>query len=74
MDLEGREMTQTTQYELEDLLTPKEAAALLKVTEGTLKNWRREGSGPPSYKLGRGVRYIRPEINSWLLRQVNGKV
>jgi excisionase family DNA binding protein len=67
-------MTASQTYVLDDLLTTEEAAAILGVTKGTLQRWRRDGIGPPSYRMGRGVRYIRPEINSWLLSQVNGKV
>lgn len=40
------------------LLTSQEVAAQLGITEGTLRNWRWEGEGPPYVKLGkRLVRY-----------------
>jgi predicted site-specific integrase-resolvase len=34
------------------LLTPKEAASLLKVSVSTLRWWRYVGKGPPVVKIG----------------------
>ena len=38
-------------------LTPKEAANRLRVTTGTLSNWRVQGNGPRFIKVGRKVLY-----------------
>lgn len=38
-------------------LTPKETAARLRVTIGTLSNWRVQGNGPRFIKVGRKVLY-----------------
>ena len=38
-------------------LTPKEAANRLRVTTGTLSNWRVQGQGPRFIKVGRKVLY-----------------
>ncbi|MFY8038889.1 MAG: helix-turn-helix transcriptional regulator [Bosea sp. (in: a-proteobacteria)] len=53
-----------------DLLTPKEAAALLRVSTDTLEAWRAKRKGPPWTKLGDGqrahVRYTRAGIEEFL--------
>lgn len=52
---------------LPQLLTPKEAAALLRVSEKTLEDWRRTGKGPKSYRLEkRAVRYCLADVSAWL--------
>lgn len=38
-------------------LTPKEAAARLRTTTGTMSNWRVQGVGPKFIKAGRKVLY-----------------
>ena len=50
---------------MDEYLTEAEVAELLKVSAGTLRRWRREGIGPPSLRLGRGVRYLRREVDRW---------
>lgn len=48
------------------LLTPKEAAAFLKVAEKTLEGWRCKGTGPKFSRLGRRlVRYAQSDLDSW---------
>ncbi len=54
----------------EELLTPKEAAALLRVSTDTLEGWRAKRTGPAWVKLGDGkrapVRYRRSDIDAYL--------
>ena len=50
---------------MDEYLTEAEVAELLKVSGGTLRRWRREGIGPPWLRLGRGVRYLRREVDRW---------
>ena len=54
---------------MDEYLTEAEVAALLKVTRGTVKRWRREGVGPPSLRFGRAVRYRRRDVDAWAERQ-----
>jgi excisionase family DNA binding protein len=54
---------------VDEYLTEAEVAELLKVSVGTLRRWRREGTGPPSLRLGRGVRYRRRDVDRWAERQ-----
>jgi excisionase family DNA binding protein len=54
---------------VDEYLTEAEVAALLKVTRGTIKRWRREGTGPPSLRFGRTVRYRRRDVDAWAERQ-----
>ena len=51
------------------VLTHKEAANLIGVTEATLRFWRCKGKGPPFTKLSdskqAGVRYDFADIEAW---------
>jgi hypothetical protein len=55
----------------EELLTITEAAALLRTPVATLRYWRHLGTGPHSFRVGRGVRYWRHDITDWLDQQSN---
>ena len=46
-------------------LTPKELAARLGVSRGTLKRWRREGKGPAWCRVGAQVRFRPEDVASW---------
>lgn len=52
-----------------ELLTITEAAELLRTPVATLRYWRHLGTGPSSFRVGRGVRYWRHEILTWLNQQ-----
>lgn len=48
------------------LLTTKEAAAFLQVSEKTLEKWRGMGTGPKFRRLGhRTVRYLQSDLTEW---------
>ena len=51
-------------------LTPKETAERLRLTIGTLSNWRVQGVGPRFIKLGRKVLYPESEIVAYEQRQL----
>ena len=54
------------------LLTAKESAHLLSVSERTLEAWRQSGKGPPWIKLtgaGRSVRYQLEGLKQWIDEQ-----
>jgi excisionase family DNA binding protein len=54
------------------LLTPKQAAEVLNVPEGTLNMWRTRGGADLAYiKVGKGVRYRVAAIQEFL--EVNTK-
>jgi predicted DNA-binding transcriptional regulator AlpA len=55
--------------EIGDLLTLQEVAKLLRVPDATLRYWRYLGTGPRSFRVGRGVRYWRRDVHSWLQAQ-----
>ncbi len=48
------------------LLTPEETAELLRVPVQLLYRWRYERRGPPSFRIGRYVRYRRAEVDRWI--------
>jgi excisionase family DNA binding protein len=55
------------------LLTIDEAAAYLRQPVKTLRNWRSEGRGPASMKLGRRVLYDKTDLDAWVeQRKRNG--
>jgi excisionase family DNA binding protein len=49
------------------MMTPKQAALMLGVTERKLQCMRSDGSGPRYHRLGhRTVRYMKDDILEWL--------
>jgi hypothetical protein len=44
-------------HENDELLFIEEAAAFLRASVATMRDWRHKGIGPPSFKVGRHVRY-----------------
>lgn len=46
--------------------TPTEAAQHIGVTIGTLANWRSEGRGPISVRIGRRVWYFAVDLEAYL--------
>lgn len=55
------------------LLDTAAAAAYLSMEPGTLENWRYLGKGPRWVKVGRTVRYDRPDLDAWIdaMKQVS---
>jgi predicted DNA-binding transcriptional regulator AlpA len=49
-----------------ELLTPKEAAQVLKLSESFLAKARVRGDGPRYRKLSRSVRYLKADLLVWL--------
>jgi DNA-binding transcriptional MerR regulator len=64
--------TSATTTNESDLLTITEAATLLRTPVATLRYWRHVGTGPRSFRVGRGVRYWRHEALEWLHQQSDG--
>ena len=57
-----------TQLDLQDecLLTPKEAADFLRVSDSWLAKARVSGDGPPFVKIGRSIRYRDGDLLRWV--------
>jgi predicted DNA-binding transcriptional regulator AlpA len=53
----------------DELLTMAEVADVVRVPVATLRYWRHLGTGPHSFRIGRGVRYWRSEVSAWLRGQ-----
>jgi excisionase family DNA binding protein len=51
---------------MEHLLSIAEVAETLGVPEASLRYWRHLGTGPPSIKIGRHVRYRPADVDKWL--------
>ena len=49
------------------LLTENDVADLLNLSVRTLQQWRVSGVGPRFIKIGRAVRYRRPDIDAWVI-------
>jgi hypothetical protein len=58
---------------LDDLLTSKQAAALLRIKPNTLENWRHKGKGPPFIKFDdtpqSPIRYRRSVVMEFAARR-----
>lgn len=64
----GREMNKTANQK-EELLTAQEASKYLKVSTRTLYRHIREHQ-IPALKLGREWRFIKSELDKWLMKKV----
>ena len=53
----------------DELLTMVEVAAIVRAPLATLRYWRHLGTGPHSFRVGRGVRYWRSDVMTWLQEQ-----
>jgi excisionase family DNA binding protein len=54
------------------LLTQREAACLLRLSERTLERLRVTGAGPVYVKAGRLVRYREADLEEWIASRVVG--
>jgi Helix-turn-helix domain len=65
----GSKSDKSSPDDLAGMFTPAELAAILKVSVGTLQNWRVKGVGPPYIKLGlensAPVRYLETDVRRW---------
>jgi len=48
------------------LLTASDVADTLRVSEGTLRNWRSAERGPRFAKVGGSVRYREEDVAAWI--------
>jgi hypothetical protein len=51
------------------LLTPREAALRLRVSESFLAKKRMSGDGPPFLRIGRSIRYSEATLMHWMRAQ-----
>jgi excisionase family DNA binding protein len=49
-----------------ELLTKREVARLLRISERTLERLTAAGEGPPSITFGRSRRWARRDVEQWL--------
>lgn len=49
------------------LMTPDELGDYLQIPKATIYKWHSEGRGPVALKLGKHLRFVRSEIDAWLL-------
>jgi excisionase family DNA binding protein len=54
----------------DEVLTSKEASKYLKIAPRTLYRHIREHN-IPAFKLGREWRFVKSELDKWLIKQVN---
>jgi predicted DNA-binding transcriptional regulator AlpA len=53
-------------HDPDTLLTGRETAALLRLSERTLERYRTAGTGPRFSALGRAIRYRRRDLLAWV--------
>jgi excisionase family DNA binding protein len=51
-----------------ELLTVRQVAGLTRVSVNTLNQWRSQGRHIPYVKLGKAVRYLRKDVEHYILR------
>jgi predicted DNA-binding transcriptional regulator AlpA len=71
MPKELRDVAATRQPSASTLvvLTPKEVATRLKVSDSWLAKARMRGDGPPYFLAGRSIRYLESELVQWVRSQ-----
>lgn len=52
------------------LMTASDVADALRVSEGTLRNWRSARRGPRFAKVGGAVRYREEDLTDWIERNL----
>lgn len=57
-------------FQMEELITSRQAAKMLCLSEMTLRKWRWEGKGPQFIKVGRKVAYRSEDLTRWVSEQV----
>jgi excisionase family DNA binding protein len=50
-------------------LSPKGLAEYFDIPVRTIYGWKYRGEGPPTFKVGRHIRYRVSEVNAWLEAQ-----
>jgi predicted DNA-binding transcriptional regulator AlpA len=55
-------------HDLDTLLTGREAAAVLRLSERTMERHRTAGTGPRYIALGRAIRYRHRDLLDWIER------
>ena len=54
------------------LLTQREAALALRLSERTLERWRVQGTGPRFVRLNHSIRYRPADVELWLASRIVG--
>ena len=49
-----------------EILFLEEVSAQHKIPAETLRYWRKNGTGPKSFKLGRRVVYLASDVDEWI--------
>jgi excisionase family DNA binding protein len=57
---------------MQPLLTQRQAAALLCLSERTLERFRVAGGGPRFVRCGRSIRYQLSDVEAWIASRVVG--
>lgn len=53
-----------------EMLTPEEAAQVVRRSPHTLNSWRSKGTGPRARKIMGRVVYLRDDLDKWLSEQL----
>ncbi|MFD4553422.1 helix-turn-helix domain-containing protein [Streptomyces sp. NPDC058469] len=51
-------------------LTPDDIATLFKVPKETVYQWRRKHTGPPSFRIGKHVRYDPTIVHAYIAQRM----
>lgn len=52
-------------------LTPTDVARRLKVPLETVYGWRKKGTGPPAFRVGKHLRYDPRALAHWITQQTH---
>ena len=54
----------------DQILSPKQVSEELQIPVKTIYAWRYQGTGPPSFRAGKHLRFRRSDITSWVQAQI----
>ncbi|HMM96717.1 helix-turn-helix domain-containing protein [Phycicoccus sp.] len=54
---------------MDKLLTTEEVATLARVSVHTVRYWRKNGTGPKGFRLGKRVVFAEADVQTWLLQR-----
>ncbi|WP_199245639.1 helix-turn-helix transcriptional regulator [Leifsonia sp. AG29] len=57
---------------MERLLTIQEVAEACRVSVDTVRFWRKHGTGPKGFRVGRVVRYAESDLKAWINERRQG--
>ena len=67
--LRGMEPTSEPTLDHVPLWTMDDLAEKLRISKATIHTWRKRGTAPRAYRIGRHLMFAEPDVRAWLAEQ-----